>query len=153
MTLTRKTPIRRTGGLKRSKRMPRVNRERKARLREEQFGPQAEACRALPCAACTALRYDEWPESVKPDTGGFIRQQLVNERYGYARVWACSDPQHCPTRGAGGLDKDTLPLCRKHHIEAGAIGEKSFNAKYGIDQRAIARAIHEEMVRNGTKEG
>lgn len=49
--LKRKTPLRRTGGLKRSP-MKRRNPERAAKRREEAFGKQAELCRQMPCVVC-----------------------------------------------------------------------------------------------------
>ncbi len=139
--LKRRTPLKRTGGLKRTP-MKRVNKERKAKRDAEAFGPQAEFCRMMPCAACGGWGLDTYRKYAK-------RQAEWTFGLAFTRV---SDPQHCPTRGAGGKDKDTLPLCREHHMEAGRIGELSFNAKYGIDQRAIARAIHEELSSSGTQE-
>lgn len=43
------------------------------------------------------------------------------------------DPDHVVTRGAGGLDEDTVPLCRTCHIERHALGWLTFQ------QRATAR--------------
>lgn len=39
------------------------------------------------------------------------------------------DPDHVITRGAGGLDEDTAPLCRVCHIERHALGVSTFEAR------------------------
>lgn len=51
------------------------------------------------------------------------------------------DPHHVPSVGAGGLDGDTVPMCRAHHEEFHAHGEATFCRVYGIDLRAEARAL------------
>ena len=45
------------------------------------------------------------------------------------------DPHHVKTRGSGGDDRREIlmPLCRFHHTEAGQIGQKTFQQKYGIE--------------------
>lgn len=58
--------------------------------RKEQFGPQADLCRQLPCCACGA----------KPP----------------------SEPDHVRSRGAGGTDEDTVPMCRTCHDLRHAFG-------------------------------
>lgn len=53
--LRRRTPLRsKARTLRRGKRLAPVNEERLARLRAEQFGPQADLARTLPCCACGA---------------------------------------------------------------------------------------------------
>lgn len=42
------------------------------------------------------------------------------------------DPDHHPTRGAGGTDDRVWPLCRIHHTERHMIGIKTFERKYGV---------------------
>lgn len=133
--LKRKTPLRRTGGLKRSL-MKRVNVERKAKRDAEAFGEQAELCRRLPCACCS------WGVYAHPDGS------LTNEEKAAEIGRFQSDPHHIPTRGAGGKDKDTVPLCRAHHTEWHSIGEQSFADKHGVDLRAVASALHGELARN-----
>lgn len=53
-----------------------------------------------------------------------------------------SDPAHVRSRGAGGKDRaNVVPMCRFHHSEQGAIGIRTFQAKYGISMEAIAAAL------------
>ena len=57
-----------------------------------------------------------------------------------------SDPAHVRSRGAGGLDHaNVVPLCRKCHIEQGGAGIKTFQARHGIDMKAIAEEIAESL--------
>lgn len=130
--LKRKTPLRRTGGLKR------VNKGRKARRDAEAFGEQAELCRSLPCVVCLPPGSSDYYQ-------GFAAAQIECELSG-GRGYGCqSDPHHIPTRGAGGVDKDTVPLCRVHHDEWHSTGEHTFAAKYDVDLRAVAAALHGEL--------
>ena len=71
-------------------------------LEEIELGPQAVLCRISPCAV----------------RGCKFRGQC--------------EAHHYPSRGAGGLDADTLPLCPDHHDEVHRIGAKSFEVKYGV---------------------
>lgn len=40
---------------------------------------------------------------------------------------------HTKTRGAGGSDYLTIPLCHKHHVEVHQVGVKTFQEIYNID--------------------
>lgn len=51
------------------------------------------------------------------------------------------DVHHEPTRARGGIDKDTVPLCREHHDERHRIGRPAFEKKYGLDLRAEAERM------------
>jgi hypothetical protein len=79
------------------------------------FGPRAAACRQSPClvsfsARPTACNY-------ATDNGGSYY----------------TDPAHVlHTEGAGGIDDDTYPLCRRHHEEEHRIGRATFIARYGM---------------------
>ena len=49
-----------------------------------------------------------------------------------------AEPHHSPilkTSGVGmkGSDRETIPLCRYHHIEAHKMGKLTFAEKYNID--------------------
>jgi len=52
-----------------------------------------------------------------------------------------SDPHHDPARSLGGLDRDTLPLCRPHHDERHRIGRPAFEKKHGVDMLAEAERM------------
>lgn len=136
MTLRRYTPLKRSGFLSRGKPLPRVNKERAKRRRDEAFGAQAELCRRMPCVVC----WRPTAADVDPDVSG-----LIGAARRFGKSMALSDPHHVPTRGAGGRDGDTVPLCRAHHQEWHGIGERSFDAKYGLNLRAVARSIREAM--------
>ncbi len=123
MSLRRRTPLKRSGGLKRKARLPRANAQRAAKRRADAFGPQAEWCRKAPCCACSSI--------------GVVLS------FGKAEAFAIqSDPHHVRSRGAGGTDKDCVPLCREHHQEVHRIGRDTFDAKHGISLRKVADAIH-----------
>jgi len=96
-----------------------VNPKRKAKLQEAQFGEQAELCRKSPCAVPSC--------------------EFVPGR---------CEPHHMPSRGAGGLDADTIPLCAVHHTAIHSLGRKTFEARYGVDlfevrdrMRATVKAV------------
>lgn len=60
-------------------------------------------------------------------------------RNGGEHVHRCnspSDPHHVKTKGAGGHDRDTVPLCRAAHTEVHTIGTQSFATRYGLDWTA-----------------
>ncbi len=135
MTLKRKTPLRRTGGPKRRSRMPRRNEERAAKRRAECFGEQADACRTMPCCVCW------WGMYAHPDGSLSHREKAVE-----IGVF-CSDPHHEPPRSCGGKDGDTVPLCREHHDERHRIGRSAFERVHGVDLRAVAKSIRDELAR------
>lgn len=87
-----------------------VNPERRARRRAEEFGPQAELCKTLGCAA----RHP-----------GIVSGPVV--------------PHHVRTRGAGGKDSCTVPLCSSNpktgwegcHERLHRMGARTFEKRYG----------------------
>lgn len=127
--------MKRTAFKRRSKPMPARNSKRHRRRKAEQDGAQAALVRCLPCAVCfRPRRYDE----------EFLRNVRVGRQGGW---WLTekSEAHHCPTKGAGGKDKDTMPLCTKHHRHFHNMGEKSFSERYGIDCREVAAMIAAEL--------
>ena len=52
-----------------------------------------------------------------------------------------SDPHHEPTRGAGGVDKDTVPLCRPCHDYRHDHGLAALELGAGIDVLAVAAEL------------
>lgn len=127
--LKRRKPLQRSGSLKRRGPLRRRNPERLARRRAEQFGPQAELCRTLACVVCwrphdSPVRSIAWFDRRRPNR---------------------SDPHHIVSRGAGGTDRDCVPLCRHHHDEIHRIGRDTFQERHGVDLRAVADALSEEL--------
>ena len=123
-----KKPLRRTG-LKRKTPLRRRKPERAPKLRAEDFGVQAAYCRTLPCCICA-------------------RPGNPNPTESYALYG--SVPHHDPSRGAGGTDKDAVPLCHEHHDEFHTVGRKTFRERYGVDLRAVAASIHEALTAEAT---
>jgi hypothetical protein len=104
----------------------RVNRERQAEVKPKQYGEQSKRCRKANCAAC-----GDSPEAAMKKGRRII-------------------PHHWPTKAAGGLDADTMPLCdgppidgrrachQAFHDEAGS--PEAFLVSHGCDVYAhIAR--------------
>ena len=62
-------------------------------------------------------------------------------------VCGCSpcDPHHEPSVGAGGLDHDTTPLCRRHHDERHTMPLADFNARHGVDVLAIVLEMRQAV--------
>lgn len=131
--LKRKTPLRRSGGLKRS-RLKRRNEERAAKRRAECFGKQADMCRQLPCSVCGG-----WDI---PMFRHYAQRFATETCIAFTHV---SDPHHEPTRSCGGKDGDTVPLCRTHHDERHRIGRVAFERAHGVDLRAVAKALRDEL--------
>jgi hypothetical protein len=122
MTLSRKTPLRRR------KRVPAVNRERRARLHERNYGDRGEAVRKMLCTIA-----GRWLMRGRPCRG---------------RIHAA----HVVARGMGGHNGDRrqlIPLCADHHGEQGSIGVKSFAALYEVDLHAEAARIAVELDERG----
>lgn len=77
--------------MKRGKPLPRVNRARRARRKAEDFGPQAELCRTLPCCAC-GHRAPSDPAHVRSrGAGGHDRGNVVPL---CRRPGGCHEQQH-----------------------------------------------------------
>jgi hypothetical protein len=123
----RKAPLRRS-------RLSPVNRKRRAKRRAEAFGEQAELCRHLPCV----VAHSSWwlVNGIQSAVALAVLGSTIRGQ---------SEPHHVPSRGAGGTDKDCVPLSAELHREFHTIGEQSFAAKYAVDLRAIARRIHEVL--------
>lgn len=81
-------------------------------------GPQWKLCHTTECAACFLARWVK-AHSV---TGAVDWSQLRPLPDGAPE----SHGHHEPTRGAGGTDKDTLPLCAHHHHVRHVVGVVAF---------------------------
>ena len=135
--MKRSGPLRRTSKLRRGRPLARVNEKRAAERRARDFGEQAQLCRRLPCCVCAPHTFRLW-------------LSLEEMPAGTPMPWPTHcDPHHEPSRGAGGADRDTVPLCRKHHTERHTMPLADFEAKYRVDLRAIAAELRE--VTNGQK--
>lgn len=139
--LTRRTPLERTGYIKKR------NAKRADLRRARDFGPQSELCRRCECVACFA----EWFAKHYPEDPPPTRVLEFTEPRGTV-------PHHIPSRGAGGTDADTVPLCTRHHDESHAIGQDSFWSRCGVDPEAVKARLREMVAsggatRPGTEQG
>lgn len=105
--MKRSKPLHRSTPLHRSRGINRRNPKRLRRLREAAFGEQAARCEKSRCPACLTGRLDE-------SVGG--------------RIVA----HHEHSRGAGGKDDATVPLCWSHHALRHSRGP-SFWTIVGVD--------------------
>ena len=76
----------------------------------------------------------------------WIRQQpcLIWATIGAVRCtyYTPAEAAHVKSRGAGGADRgNTVPLCRKHHLEQHYFGVRSFEETYEISLKAAAQAF------------
>lgn len=143
--LKRKTPIargpgpKRTGGLRRGKRLRTRNHERVKAASARNFGAEAEAVRAM---ACLCIEQD-------PDL--FFWQLEAAHSAGQPESFVICrgsvQAAHVTARGMGaskGGRFDIVPLCDAHHREAGedrTSQRRVFEACYGLDLRRIADRI------------
>lgn len=51
------------------------------------------------------------------------------------------DPDHIVTRGAGGGDEQTWPLCRRAHDLRGTMGIEEFQRRFGVDAKETAKEL------------
>lgn len=98
--------------LRTRKRINPENKERKATLREKQFGDD---------------HFITWLHRLQCSVPGCDARDV--------------EQAHAKSRAAGGDWTDSLPLCREHHREQHDIGLLTFEAKYGIDLRDLAAMV------------
>ncbi len=123
--MKRGKPLKRTGGLKRSRlkrtgKIKPVNRARKKKRREECFGPQAKLAMTKPCCNCGLEPTDEYPTL----------------------------PHHWPTVANGGKDENTSPLCRHCHVpifHSQCGSAEAFLKLTGTDVIKEARLLKEQL--------
>jgi hypothetical protein len=135
--LQRKTPMKRGGPLRRKTWLTPVNRKRRKKMHERNFGERAKLVREMPCLAAPK----DWS---------------FDEHNGHERQ--CSWPiqaAHVKARGMGGCGGDRrqlVPLCAKHHAEAGERNTSqraAFEERHGLDLQAEARRIAEHFDQMG----
>lgn len=131
----------------------RVNPERLARLRAEQFGPEAEYAPGRPEHKPAKPRKRIAPQNRKRAA----RQRLKD--FGPKADWIqslpCStcgrsapcDPSHIKSRGAGGTAADLVPMCRLCHDEFHAMGRRTFASAKGCHLAALAAAYEDQWQR------
>lgn len=110
----------------RRKRIKPMNKERKAVTHARDFGIQARLCRASCCA---------------------VPRCLANP------LTSTIEPDHALTRGAGGHDDSTWPLCSRHHRERHAIGLSSFELRHNVSAEVVVGHMRERVRLHGTPEG
>ncbi len=100
----KRTTLTRKSPPKRTKPVRRRNAKRAAARLTRDFGPQAKLCREMPCCIHTLM------------------PQVAQD--------GPTEPHHEPSRGAGGHDEDTLPLCRGCHRLRHSVGVVTFWGDY-----------------------
>jgi hypothetical protein len=152
VSLQRRKPLARGKALARSTRLAPVNRERRVKVFERNFGQRAAEVRSLGCIVGARLggELDEQPT--------FIRKLVVAVRHqesGQACDFGGAQAAHAIARGMGGAKgsrRDLVPLCAKHHAEAGEARTSqraNFEQTYGISLTAEAARIAAELDAKG----
>jgi hypothetical protein len=62
-----------------------------------------------------------------------------------------AEPHHLVTRGAGGSDYHTVPLCREHHSELHRLGLLAFEGRYRLNLWRVAAFLLAEI--KGERDG
>lgn len=124
------------------KRIRAVNRKRMAKRRAKQFGVQAELCRRSPCVACLA---ESSPLFTFHPTQVVLALQVVVGMGSGARPTV---PHHVRSRGAGGLDDVTVPVCDQHHDEVHTQGN-AFWERIGIDPWTVVEVMRRAVKSRG----
>ncbi len=101
--------------------------------------------RRTPLRSCKPLARRTRLRRVRHDRIRALRAKQFGAHSALARRLPCftcgapppSDPSHLKTRGAGGLDCDVIPQCRRCHIELGSEGITSFFVKRGLDRGTL----------------
>jgi len=127
----KRSPLKRETRLVRHTPIRRVNTDRLAACRAEQFGPCARMARRMGCCVpgCTA-----------------------------APPLDRIDPAHVRSRGAGGQDEgNVIPLCRRHHDEQHRRGVLTWQLDRRVDMRAeaerVARLVREHECEDWPEQG
>lgn len=118
--MKRSSPLKRAKPLRARKPMKKVNRARKARLSESQYGTP---------------EFREWLHAQPCVVSGFSPSFS-----GLGPI----EQAHVKSRGAGGTWRDTVPLRRALHQELHIIGQDSFEEKYGVNLRLEADEIQKQ---------
>lgn len=133
----RSKPIGRTSELQRGGMLPPVNKKRKARAYERNYGDRADVVRLEPCLVDRAIRMQPvFPMGWTACSGAIVAAHAVARGMG----------------GAKGDRRQLVPLCARHHMEAGELRTSergAFESRYGIDLLAEAKAIAEALDRKG----
>lgn len=127
-------PIRRRAGLARGAPLKRTGLSRKM-VKAHEFG--------APGLRRTPLR------PVNPKRRARARAEAFGPQAELCRTLPCcacnapppSDPHHEPTRGAGGKDRDTVPLCRSCHDRVHIHGLRAFEKGSGVSLVDVAAQL------------
>jgi hypothetical protein len=110
--------------LRRKIRLKPVNPKRAKARKARDFGPYADWIRQRVCIV----------------EGSVWHHYQVYQRVPGPAYW--TEAAHVRSRGAGGRAEGNLvPLCVMHHREQHEDGIQSFQARYGLDLRAIAASL------------
>lgn len=75
--------------------------------------------------------------------------RVADEEYlGWVRGKPCvicerrGEPHHVKSKGAGGSDRQVVPLCRVCHTEIHKIGRKTFEGRHNVNLLSNARTLY-----------
>jgi hypothetical protein len=153
VSLQRRTPLARGKALARSTRLAPVNRRRKAETYVRNFGERGDPIRAMTCLAQVAVErlndsnaLTRWVHSTSYCSGPFRCQP------GLPSVVQAAHARARKMGGRGGDRRDLIPLCARHHLQAGEARTSQradFERQYGIDLQVEAARIAAELDAKG----
>jgi hypothetical protein len=152
VSLQRRTPLARGKAIARLTRLAPVNRKRKAAAFERNFGKRAEHVRASGCIIGQALAREL--DEVE-DFASRLVVAVGHEQTGRACDFGPAQAAHARARGMGGCKgdrRDLVPLCARHHAQAGELGTSQradFERLHSISITAEAARIAAELDERG----
>ncbi len=148
----KRSPLKRGSPLTRSTRVRASNPARRAKTFARNFGERGEAVRAMSCLVhwrrCQ-LEADGSPRLTSNDAIRFMQSSSM------CPASETRQAAHVRARGMGGAKgdrRDLVPLCAKHHAEAGehrTSARAAFEARYRLDLIAEAERIAVELDERG----
>lgn len=140
--MKRHTHLGRKGPLSRKTRIRPANPKRKAKAYARNYGERGDAVRAMGCLCVKALRSWDFDEQVTEDTPGQCDAHPIQAAHSVARGMG----------GAKGDRRDLVPLCGRHHAEAGERGTSqraAFEHRYDVSLGDEAHRIAVELDERG----
>lgn len=87
-------------------------------------------------------RLEKRPREIDRDFLAFVRQHVC--------AVCCESPvdaHHLKTKATGGSDRNAVPLCKHHHMEWHALGNRLFTERHSINLWKVSAALLVEWFR------